>query len=85
MRVIALLALAGLTPFAFAASKDANTTTVPTEVYTYGMHLDVARVIATTDLSHTCGVAPATMTYEDHQGHLHRLQYELSGGGCSED
>ena len=86
MRALTLLALAGLTPFAFAASQEAaaadNQPAV--EVYTYGMNLDVARVISTTDVSNICGVSSSFMTYEDHQGRLHRLEYRVLGNGCSD-
>ena len=58
MRAFTLLALAGLTPFAFAAqpAHDSNAEQPPVEVYVYGMQLDVAHVIATTDVSRVCGV-----------------------------
>ena len=53
MRAFTLLALAGLTPFAFAAQPvhDSSAEQPPVEVYVYGMQLDVAHVIATTDVS----------------------------------
>lgn len=84
MRALTLLALAGLTPFAFAAESVDRTVghEPPIEIYTYGMTLDVARVIDTTDVSNICGVTPSIMTYEDHQGHLHRVEYQVLGGGC---
>lgn len=82
MRAFTLLALAGLTPFAFAAqpAHDSNAEQPPVEVYVYGMQLDVAHVIATTDVSRVCGVTSSIMTYEDHQGRVHRLQYRVQGG-----
>lgn len=86
MKALTLLALAGLTPFVFAAEQ-ADTTArgePPVEVYTYGMEVDVARVIATTDVSQICGVTPSIMTYEDHQGRVHRLEYRVLGGGCTD-
>ncbi|AMR67720.1 MULTISPECIES: DUF2790 domain-containing protein [Pseudomonadaceae] len=84
MRAFTLLALAGLTPFAFAAqpAHDSSAEQPPVEVYVYGMQLDVAHVIATTDVSRVCGVTSSIMTYEDHQGRVHRLQYRVQGGGC---
>ncbi len=84
MRALTLLALAGLTPFAFAADPVDSTARnqPPLEIYTYGMKLDVARVIKTTDVSSVCGVTPSIMTYEDHQGQLHRVEYQVLGGGC---
>ncbi|MBB2496619.1 DUF2790 domain-containing protein [Aquipseudomonas ullengensis] len=87
MKTLALLALAGLSSFAFAAAPEetASAGHVQSEQYRYGMDLDVAHVIAVSDVSHECGVVPATMTYKDHQGDVHRLEYLVQGGGCSEN
>ncbi|MDD0842863.1 DUF2790 domain-containing protein [Pseudomonas sp. Gutcm_11s] len=84
MRALTLLALAGLSPFAFAAPEEVATADnqPAVEVYTYDMELDVAHVISTTDVSQICGVTPSIMTYEDHQGRRHRLEYLVIGGGC---
>jgi hypothetical protein len=82
MRAFTLLVLAGLTPFAFAAEPAGDEP--PIEAYHYGMTLDVAHVIATTDVSRICGVTSSIMTYEDHQGRRHRLEYQVLGGGCSD-
>lgn len=54
-------------------------------VYQYGMKLDIERVISITDTSHICGVTPSVMTYADSEGHVHRLQYQVYGGGCSDN
>lgn len=52
--------------------------------YTYGMHLDIAKVIRITSAADTCGPTPAEMTYRDSQGDVHVLQYRLYGTGCSD-
>lgn len=87
MKTLALLALTGLSSFAFAAAPEetASAEHVQSEQYRYGMDLDVADVVASSDVSHECGVVPATMTYEDHQGEVHRLEYLVMGGGCSDN
>ncbi len=87
MKTLALLALSGLSSFAFAAAPEetASAEHVQSEQYRYGMNLDVADVVAISDVSHACGVVPATMTYRDHQGDTHRLEYLVQGGGCSEN
>lgn len=54
-------------------------------VYQYGMKLDIERVINITDTSHICGVTPSIMTYADSQGHVHKLQYQVYGDGCSDN
>ncbi|WIF65368.1 DUF2790 domain-containing protein [Metapseudomonas otitidis] len=82
MKAFLLLALAGLSPLVFAASPDQ---TVPAEVehYQYGMDLDIARVISRSEVPDVCGVVSAYLTYEDHQGKVHRLEYMVFGNGCS--
>ncbi|WP_425916105.1 DUF2790 domain-containing protein [Pseudomonas sp. GWSMS-1] len=59
-------------------------TPAPAVAYTYGMHLDIAKVIRMTSAADTCGPAPAEMTYRDSQGDVHVLQYRLYGTGCSD-
>ncbi|UTW06628.1 DUF2790 domain-containing protein [Pseudomonas benzenivorans] len=48
---------------------------VPAVDYHYGMTLDVRKVIHITDNSDKTGVVPATITYLDSQGQLHRVNY----------
>lgn len=52
------------------------------EHYDYGMHLDIARVIRPPHTPKVCRVVPVQMTYEDHQGKRHRLEYLTMGNGC---
>lgn len=52
--------------------------------YEYGTNLDIKRVISLSTLPNVCDVVPATMTYEDHQGQVHTLQYRAMGEGCSQ-
>ncbi|MDH1932832.1 DUF2790 domain-containing protein [Pseudomonas sp. GD03696] len=54
-------------------------------VYRYGMKLDIKRVINISDTSHICGVTSSIMTYEDTDGNVHHLQYQVHGGGCSDN
>ena len=85
MKAFALLALAGMP--AFALAKEPVETTVTEEPviehYHYGMKLDIARIISRSEIPDACGVVPAYMTYEDHQGRVHRLEYMVFGQGCS--
>ena len=53
------------------------------EHYSYGMHPDVARVIKTTKAANVCNAAPVQMTYEDHQGQRHVMEYLMMGSGCT--
>ncbi|NQD96401.1 DUF2790 domain-containing protein [Pseudomonas sp. CrR25] len=43
--------------------------------YHYGMTLDVHEVIHITDNSDKVGVVPATITFLDSQGRLHKVNY----------
>lgn len=47
------------------------------------MNLDIAKVIHMDSVPDTCGVAPMHMTYEDHKGQRHTLEYSVMGNGCS--
>ncbi|WP_137822038.1 DUF2790 domain-containing protein [Pseudomonas sp. D(2018)] len=84
MKALALLALAGMSAFALAEepAETAIAGEVAIEQYHYGMELDIARVISKSEIPDVCGVVPAYMTYEDHQGKIHRLEYVVFGQGC---
>ncbi len=82
MKAFMLLALAGLSPLVFAAAPE-QPAPAETEPYHYGMELDIARVISRSEVPDVCGVVPAYLTYEDHQGKVHRLEYMVFGNGCS--
>ncbi|CAI8816353.1 DUF2790 domain-containing protein [Pseudomonas sp. IT-P44] len=49
------------------------------------VHMDVAKVLASTDISQQCGVIPARLDYLDHQGREHVLDYQVNGTGCTND
>lgn len=50
--------------------------------YHYGMDLDIARVIALSDIPDECHVVTAEMIYEDSSGEQHTLRYRVMGTGC---
>lgn len=85
MKAFALLALAGLSAFALAEEpvESAVAGEPVIEQYHYGMQLDIAKVLSRSEVPDVCGVVPAYMTYEDHQGKVHRLEYMVFGQGCS--
>ncbi|KIH82722.1 DUF2790 domain-containing protein [Pseudomonas batumici] len=62
---------------AFAYTTD--TSTVIHDKTDFLVHLDVAKVISTTDLSDQCGIIPARLDYLDHQGREHVLDYPVQG------
>jgi hypothetical protein len=54
------------------------------EQYSYSSHLDIAKVIHIDSVpDNVCAVVPIQMTYLDHQGHEHVMQYSVMGNGCS--
>ena len=54
------------------------------EQYTYSSNLDIAKVIHMEPVpADVCGVVSLQMTYLDHQGQQHTMQYSAMGNGCS--
>lgn len=49
------------------------------------VHLDVAKVLSSTDTYGQCGIVPAQLNYLDSQGREHVLDYQVQGMGCSSD
>ena len=82
MKSLIVLALAGFSTLAAAGEVQAVNASAA-EQYTVATELDVAKVISMDSVPDTCGVAPIHMTYEDHQGQRHTLQYSVMGNGCS--
>ncbi|MFZ6045503.1 DUF2790 domain-containing protein [Pseudomonas sp. CR3202] len=85
MKAFALLALAGMSAFALAEEPAESAVAVQPaiEQYHYGMEMDIAKVISRSEIPDVCGIVPAYMTYEDHQGNVHRVEYRVFGKGCS--
>lgn len=82
MKALLILALVGMSPFAFADQAKTTDTQPVVEQYDYSTNLDIKRVISLSTIPNVCEVVPATMTYEDHQGQVHTLQYRALGEGC---
>lgn len=82
----ALIVLA-LSTFSLAAMADEVSNNVdahvPVEQYNYSQHLDIAKVISTSEIPNVCEVVPARMTYLDSTGQKHILEYRVMGNGCS--
>uniref|UniRef100_UPI00110C9E07 DUF2790 domain-containing protein n=2 Tax=Pseudomonas TaxID=286 RepID=UPI00110C9E07 len=53
------------------------------EQYSYSSHLDIAKVIHMDAVPDVCEVVPVQMTYLDHQGQQHVMEYRVMGNGCS--
>ncbi|SMQ30375.1 Protein of unknown function [Pseudomonas helmanticensis] len=81
MNKILFLALS-LTASLSAYAQD-STESQPVVVYSYGMHVDVAKVIHITPAADTCFSTPVQMTYDDSRGGVHVLEYSVIGTGCT--
>lgn len=49
------------------------------------VHLDVDKVLSSTDTYGQCGIVPARLDYLDHQGREHVLDYQVQAIGCPSD
>ncbi|WP_223434973.1 MULTISPECIES: DUF2790 domain-containing protein [unclassified Pseudomonas] len=85
LKAALFLALGSLTAQAFAdeSHDNAEAGQLPVESYTYGMKLDIQKIITVSDIANECAPVPAQMTYEDSHGQRHILQYQVMGTGCS--
>lgn len=84
MKALLILAMVGMSSLAFADEAASPSGEPAIEQYDYTTQLDIKRVISLSSIPNVCEVVPATMTYEDHQGRVHVLQYRAMGEGCSE-
>ena len=84
MKPFLMLALLGLSSLALADDPPASPSQPVVQQYDYSVDLDIKRVISLSTIPDVCVVVPATMTYEDHQGQVHTLEYRVMGRGCDE-
>jgi len=85
-KALALLALAGISCMVAADELPISANhskSLEVEHYAYGMHPDIARVIRTSAVPNVCQAAPVQMTYEDHHGQRHVMEYMAMGKGCT--
>ena len=83
MKPLLILALVGMSSFALADEVQPVSNQPVAQQYDYSMNMDIKRVINLSTIPNVCEVVPATMTYEDHQGQRHILNYHVMGNGCS--
>ncbi|PAA25589.1 MULTISPECIES: DUF2790 domain-containing protein [Pseudomonas] len=83
MKRLIALALIGFSTLAAADELQVTQLQPVVEHYTYATDLDIAKVISVSPTADVCEVVPAQMTYEDHQGQRHILEYRVMGNGCS--
>ncbi len=85
MKSLIALFLAGVSCVSLASERvAAQSEQSEVETYTYSTPLNIAKVVSrSADSSEICGLVPAQMTYEDHQGQRHTIEYQVMGNGCS--
>ena len=84
MKPLLILALVGMSSFALADPSAPASNEPVAQQYDYSMNLAITSVINLSTIPNVCEVVPATMTYEDHQGQVHTVQYRAMGGGCQQ-
>ncbi|MCY1392610.1 hypothetical protein D3C76_424070 [compost metagenome] len=81
MKTLLAIALVGFSSLALAA--EVQPVGQPEVVqYDYSQKLDIAKVVHLSAIPDVCEVVPAQMTYEDHQGQRHTIEYRVMGNGC---
>lgn len=83
MKTLLFLLLSGLASFALADEAATQTAPVNVEQYNYSQDLDIARVVAVSQVANVCEVVPVQLTYDDSKGNRHVMQYLVVGSGCT--
>lgn len=84
LKIAMFLALAGVAAQAFSDETPTSAASqTPVESYSYGMKLDIQKIITVSEIADECAPVPKQMTYEDSKGQRHILQYQVMGTGCS--
>lgn len=63
----------------------ADTPTVIHDKTGFFVHLDIDKVLSSTDTYGQCGIVPSRLDYLDHQGREHVLDYQVQAIGCPSD
>ncbi len=56
---------------------------VTVEPYRYSQNLDIAHVVAISQVPDVCDVVPMHLTYDDSNGERHIMEYHVMGNGCT--
>ncbi|MCV4268956.1 DUF2790 domain-containing protein [Pseudomonas capsici] len=83
MKLLLALFLGCLGSVAIADEQTTQTAQVTVEPYGYSQNLDIAHVVAMTQVPDACDVAPVQMTYDDSKGSRHTIEYLIIGTGCT--
>ncbi|WP_285422804.1 DUF2790 domain-containing protein [Pseudomonas sp. efr-133-TYG-103a] len=83
MKPLLFLLLSGLASLAVAGEASTQTANVSVEKYSYSQNLDIAHVVAVTQVPNVCKVVPVQLTYDDSKGNWHIMEYQVLGNGCT--
>lgn len=79
---LVLAAFVGIFGVSNAQAQDVDLSKVKYQEYQYGMNLDVKNVISMSEKKGDCEVVPAKMVYQDSQGNIKGVKYEVLSEGC---
>ncbi|MBF6028485.1 DUF2790 domain-containing protein [Pseudomonas sp. P115] len=79
------LIAASLTLLATGSVFAADAPTVIHDKTGFFLHLDVDKVLSSTNTDGQCGIVPKRLDYLDHQGREHVLDYQVQAIGCPSD
>ncbi|MBH3403423.1 DUF2790 domain-containing protein [Pseudomonas glycinae] len=83
MKLLLAFVLGCIGSVAMADEQDAPSVQVSVEPYQYSQDLDIAHVVAITQVPDVCDVVPMQMTYKDSKGDKHVMEYHVMGNGCT--
>lgn len=79
------LIAAGLTSLVTGSVFAADAPTVIHDKTGFFLHLDVDKVLSSTNTDGQCGIVPSRLDYRDHQGREHVLDYQVQAIDCPSD
>lgn len=83
MKLLLVLFLGCFGSVAMADEQETKTAQITVEPYRYSQNLDIAHVVAITQIPDVCAVVPIQMTYDDSKGDRHIMEYHVMGNGCT--
>lgn len=83
MKLLLAFVLGCIGSVAMANDQDTQTAQVTVESYRYYQDLDIAHVVAISEIPNVCDVVPVQMTYDDSKGDRHVMEYHVMGSGCT--
>lgn len=80
--ILGVFLTVGVIGFANASTDDYSN--VKFDDYSYGMNLDVKKVLSMSQKAGNCETVPAKMVYENSKGEIKGLTYQVLSEGCDD-